>query len=808
VTDLDLSTVDPSTWRSDAGALLGGDLVWFPVRHHSPACATHVRALIERVRPYAVLVEGPRTFDDLIPLLVHPEAVYPLAVFAHCTIEAGEGEPVRHGSYYPLCDYSPELVALRTGTAVGAHLGFIDAEHQLLCTLAGADRTGALTHEQHLGFSEALAAAASRAGCRDHNDLWDHLFETSVRDTGDFVGSVGAYGLLARSTTPPDALATDGTLAREAVMAHEIDAVRRARDAAGADAPIVVVTGAFHSSAVRERLASLGDGPDPDLPAGPPGAVVDEGRHLIRYSFDQLDALNGYASGMPSPAWYQRLYELGSGHDADQRRRMLLDVLTDIAERLRDDGPVGATSTPSMVAALQHASGLGSLRGRAMPGRTDLLDAVTSCFVQGDIDTEGVPVRAATKLVLTGDRVGVVPPGTGRPPIADDFDRRARALRLPVDTSTPVRVELDIHRTAAHREKSRFLQGLSYLGVAYGSWAAGPRYGIGVGTDLLREAWVCQLTPATDVGLVEASMFGPTVVEAVSEKFVAATAALEQAEASAADVAAHLTRAAELGVHHAVPRVLDHLRRQATQDPGFGSVVEALTEVELLWTARAPLEGRLLAPLPALAELLYHRACFLIEHLPGLAEAEIDPAVKAVLRLRDGLVAGEWAGLDPDLFWNAVTRLDHAHAPAPLAGMTVGLLWSAGVMSDDDIVTAVRGRIMGLGHTPDSADYLRGLMQAAREAVWQVPELTRSIGELIERWDDDEFLSRLPGLRSAFSSLTPRETDRVAELVGEEQGVAPVVTDLAEAALLANLALDAAAARLLRDDGIAWAGER
>ncbi len=32
------------------------------------------------------------------------------------------------------------------------------------------------------------------------------------------------------------------------------------------------------------------------------------GTWLMRYSFDQLDALAGYASGMPSPAYYDRLW--------------------------------------------------------------------------------------------------------------------------------------------------------------------------------------------------------------------------------------------------------------------------------------------------------------------------------------------------------------------------------------------------------------------------------------------------------------------------------------------------------------------
>jgi len=801
---VDLSAIDPERWRDDLAGLIGDDTCWFPVRHHSPACARHVRALIDDVRPYAVLVEGPRDFTDLIPLLLHPEAVYPLAVFAHSTAtQVDQPEPVRHGSYFPLCDYSPELVALRAGKAGGAELQFIDADHQVLSRLDGAIETGALNHESHLGFSEALAAAARLAGCRDHNDLWDHLFETSERTTADFVDSVAAYGLLARSTVSESQLEVDGTLAREAVMASEIAQVAAERQAAGSTAPIVVVTGAFHTSALRALLSS------DSIDAGHPGteqqvhSVTESGRHLVRYGFAQLEALNGYASGMPSPAWYQRLFEAADHEGVDGRHEMLLDVLSDIAAQLRERGPAGVTSTPSMIAAMQQAIDLGTLRGRAMPGRTDLLDAVTSCFIQGDIDTEGLPVLAAARSVLTGDRIGSVPPGTDRPPIADDFDRRARALRLPIETSAPRRVDLDIHRNLDHREKSRFLHGLEYLGVLYGQWLSGPRHGSKIGTRLIRETWMCQLTPATDVGLVEASMFGPTVAEAVEEKFVAAIAQLESGAASASEVARHLAKAAELGVHQAIPRVITHLRRQAMHDPKFDSLVDSLIEVQLLWTSRAALDGRLGAETPALVEMLYDRSCFLLDAVQGLPETEVNAALRALLRLRDGLSGGDWSELDPELFWNAVARLDQAKVAASLAGAVVGLQWSSGSASDDAVVAIVRGRLIGRSDNNDNADFLRGLLLAAREIVWQVPALTRVIAELMGEWDDLEFLRRLPGLRSAFSALTPRETDRVADLVGSVTG-ATVVTDLDENALLDNLALDATVADLLRGDGVSW----
>lgn len=68
---------------------------------------------------------------------------------------------------------------------------------------------------------------------------------------------------------------------------------------------------------------------------------------LIRYSFDRLDALNGYASGMPSPAFYQKVWEGLLTERADQseqkiaataayRNQLGIQFLVYVAEVLRE----------------------------------------------------------------------------------------------------------------------------------------------------------------------------------------------------------------------------------------------------------------------------------------------------------------------------------------------------------------------------------------------------------------------------------------------------------------------------------------
>ena len=101
---------------------LDGRIVYFPVRHHSPACAWHVSRLIRQVKPKSVLIEGPRNAAPLIPFLTHERTRMPVAIYTTFVQRFDDGMPIRHAAYYPLCDYSPELAAIRAAAEVAPKL--------------------------------------------------------------------------------------------------------------------------------------------------------------------------------------------------------------------------------------------------------------------------------------------------------------------------------------------------------------------------------------------------------------------------------------------------------------------------------------------------------------------------------------------------------------------------------------------------------------------------------------------------------------------------------------------------------------
>jgi hypothetical protein len=793
-----------------AGRLVTDELVVVPVRHHSPACAWQVREAFRARRPSVVLVEGPRGMTPLIPLLTHEAARMPLAVYTYA-VRSRRGEPdERWSAYYPFCDYSPELVALREAASAGVPARFIDLDlaEQVVHEADRADAPEggpSLLDERHYRHSARLQALAERLGCRDHEDLWEHLFEARLGAAGaeGHLAGIAAYCELARRDHGDDELAADGTTAREAEMAWHVREALAGRQ--HGDGPVLVVVGGFHAVALPELLADPPPRPRVDV-----RGVTGESA-LIRYTFERLERLNGYASGMTSPAWHQYLWALATDPAGPDSPRVtaalttLMDVAAELRTRHRMPLPL-----PSVMAAWEQALRLTALRGRAAPLRSDLLDAVTSCFVKGDADVEGLLVRAATRHVLTGTAVGTVPPGAGTPPLVTDTLERLRGARLRLEGGERHSAALDLYRREAHRGTSRLLHGLSLLAVPFAVRVAGPDFVHGTGLARLQERWEYLWTPATEGALVEASVLGATLPVAVAARFEEVLARHRDSgdRASAAAGAALLARACVLGLHEHAEAAAALVAEAVAEDAAFDGVASATSTLALLWESREPLQARLLEDLPALLRTAYTRTMYLGRELTG-QQCEPEAAVRALVQLRELLVSEAGAGLDDELYWQVVDRLHHAHDSALVRGGAAGLAHSAGRTDAAALARALTGHLSGTGSAADAVGFLRGLLSTAREAAWQEVGLLRGLDERIEGWDDATFVAHLPELRLAFAGLTPQETDRVAAAVAGLHGAAELgpllARDADESAVQRHLAAAAQAAALLERDGLgAW----
>lgn len=800
-----------------------------PVRHHSPACALALREMLRELQPAAILIEGPDDLAHMLPLLQHPDTRAPVALLCQSKGravrdpggEAGSEPDIEvRSAFYPFCDYSPEWVAAREGAALGAEVAFIDLPWRHKAWDIGRDGPAeagrSLMEERHFAHSRYLGAMASRFGCVDHHELWDRLFELrgpqARLDWRGFFGDVFSWCAAARFDYEPEVLEMEGSLARERHMAAHL---RRWRDRI--QGSLVVVTGGFHTPELMATWQTTSASP-----ATGSKASVEDGAWLIRYSFDRLDALNGYASGMPSPGYYQRIWERLTNvapepPTPDPFTAVALEALSGFAERTREEDRGDAASTALVQAAALQVVHLAVLRGNVGPGRQDLLDAIRSCFVKNAIDEGTRGFMIDLRRFFGGARIGDVPPSAGSPPLIEDARRRALAAGVRLDDSTPRTAQLDLYRKPLHRERSRFFHAMCYLDAGVAVWVSGPDFIGGSRLHLLFEEWRASWSPMVEAKLIELSTQGGSVDAVCLAKLQCEERALSDdgRGRSAKAAVMLLQRACLIGLHQRLPQLLQMLTAHLDEDANLASVVGCGHRLAMLWRAREPMGLQQQPQVRALLERVWPAALFLLPDMANCnASAEAD-AVAQLLLLRElghMLEASETDApvIDLDLLNDVLARFASRVEVAPgVRGASAALLFLAGRLGEAELADLL-SQCFGPGadlHT--SVRFLNGLMAAAPELLLRLPTLLSHFDRLVRGWDADAFIAQLPDLRHMFTRLKPQETADLAIEVGRLHGAveraAELTTmnyELCEQDLLSGLRLEQALAATLERDGL------
>lgn len=768
-------------WR-EAGVVV------VPIRHHSPGCSAALTHLLEEVRPTTVLIEGPHEYTSLVGVLADERTVPPIAVLSVADDRS---------SFYPLAEFSPEWVALRWGVRHGADVAFIDrswdADADPGNSAEGEDeppptRLVTLQAERHLAHSRAIARLASRLGCRDHDEVWEHLFEMRSRSEFSawrtYLEGVLGWAALARLEADREQLDADGTHAREAVMVALLE--RHRRESAG---PIVVITGAFHTLGLLEALDGTAEGRwitdhDPEL-AG-------EGRDswLIRYDDARMDALREYGAGMPAPGFWQRAWREDPA--ADGGRALVMGVLLDVAALVRTEGDL--LSSAVLIAATDHALALAALRGRAWPGRTDVLDAMLSCFVKDEAGFSGALGRAIDE-VFTGRGLGQLPPGVAAPPLVAEVREQAQRLRFQVSDSTVRTVRLDTARTSAHVRRREFLATMRFIGSGFARQVGGADIVRGRGLDRLTEEWEYAWTPLVESALVDAAARGATLQD-VRRSVMAERLGAENP--TAAEVATLIAEMVTMGAADDLGPALRVLRECFESDSSLGSLVSALAHLIALVTEHG---RRSLAPSAAevmsAVETGLVAVSYRVGPLKDVGEEDGDQATSDVLALHDLLERLS----EPDLAQRVASdgvrgelaRLRSARtASAQLHGCLVALGHLDGVVSAEQLRAEVERHLHPAAEPERLAGFLLGLMRAAPDLLVHDDQVLRAASQRVESMEEDAFLRILPDLRRAFTLLRPSDTAAVASAIAAMIGVQ--ATDLD-----AVLSFDPALAARARD---------
>jgi hypothetical protein len=746
------------------------NLHFFPIRHHSPACALHLREALRVIGPAAVLIEGPVDFEPLIGELLAPGVVPPVAMVALPDGEA-RAEKGRAGTtYYPICRHSPEYIAIQQANELGATIRFIDLPSRHEAMLSGGrdkqDQPLLPMRETMFDRGAYVEAMCARTGFRDGFALWDGLFEARARSTDwrAFFASVGAYCSALRAASDPDELQADGTLAREAMMRACIDDA-----AATGPGPIAVVTGGFHTPALIDEQR--------DLPRAT-ATTTRSNAWLIRYDFRALDRLNGYGAGLPLPGFYERVWEHLIGASGDAKGSLTEEILVGFRAHLTANEPALTFSFPTLRSMVEAARRLADLRGLSEPGRTELFDALQSSAIKEEIEVGTHPLLVAFSSFLRGDRLGDLPPGGRLPPLVERARREARAHDLSLNDAVPKTRELDIYRRPRHRQTSQFLHAMRLVAPAFAQRIKGPDMVHGFRAEMLLETWTYAWSPVVEASLIERAADGETVRDAAATILMRRLDQLAQeGQCNNAEAAFHLLSVAfDAGIGSAADMLVAAVGAAARADGNLLRLTNALIVGQALESRAKGMRSlgtvqAFASLLPPLLDQLARRIAELLGDLAAVGPDNVGEAIRCLAALAEALA-------DPDPPFptqplrDALQDLMTVQLDPELTGAVIALAALIGLIDDAEAGRRLSAALAGVFERPgDAVRTLSGVMALAPQLFVNDSSVIAAIDGLFGTMDDPGFLALLPQLRMAFADLSPHETDRVAAIVAATHGV-------------------------------------
>ena len=671
-----------------------------------------------------------------------------------------------------------------------------------------------------------LQQLCERTGMRNFDEFWEKYFELNgMREESErWFDNLLVYCGLARGNTPRESMEEDGCLARERYMAERI--AEHAGRLAETGGTVLAVTGGFHTPGLKALLtgedekvvskampeqcgkqaaakmeaaevpaAAYSGGrtreldsetvPKGSRAAGPeangkPGEAIpqkaapekngkvpekDQGVYLMPYSMEAADALNGYASGMPFTGFYQKIWERLPESDIPYEDAVLDLIVAAGKETRRKEGYL---STYDEICACSMAKGLAGLRGKQEPGAYELLDAVLSSFVKGEYNlASNTPIRILRRL-MTGNAVGALCPQADVPPIIFDFQEECRQFGLKINSTLEAEAVLSIFSNKKHRRQSIFFHRMQYLNTAFAKRVKGPNLQLKKDRNLMREIWKYKWNTQVNAALIEVSVYGATIEEAV----VSLVKEELKKELGAKESALLLTRVFEMGLKDQMQPVFDRVHELMLADTDFYSVAEALNSLMMMEEL-----GKLYGSSLEFGELTAigcRKLTGLLPSMTKIKDEDLDPCMNA-LKLLYRLTSREgMRGQEKEDYMDVLRKMARdGEINAGLNGCVHGILYGSGRETAEDIEMVCRGYLNGTREQLFStAQFFRGLFFSARDLVFIGEQFVRMLDGFYGTVSQEEFMELLPKLRMAFAYFTPREIDRIAAMAAGIHGKA------------------------------------
>jgi uncharacterized protein DUF5682 len=722
----------------------------FGIRHHGPGSARSLRAVLEQMRPDAILVEGPPDAAEVLPLLAHPDMRPPVALLIYAP------DAPRRAVYYPFALFSPEWQALHYGLTNGIPVRFMDLPQAYQLGDRGQGmRDGEESPQQDTDLAEQppspiphppsprqdpLSWLAAAAGYSDGERWWEHMVEQRQDGADIFAAILEAMAAL-REQSPPDPDPIEGQ--REAWMRQTIRVAQK-----DGFERIAVVCGAWHAPTLVDLSGAKADAA---LLKGLPKIKVQA--TWVPWTHGRLAYQSGYGAGIESPGWYEHLWRTSAAGcgPTEVAVRWMARVARLLREKDLD------ASAAHVIEAVRLAEALAALRDRPLPGLPELNEASQAVLCLGN----ELPMRLIHQQLIVGELLGVVPDATPLAPLQQDLAREQKRLRMPAEASWRD-YDLDL-RKPNDRDRSHLLHRLGLLGVP---WGALQRSG-GGSKGTFHELWRVEWQPELSVALIEAGAWGNTIADA-------ADAFARAAADKAADLPA-LTTLIDQALLADIPAAIEYLMRRLQNEAALASDIAHLMDA-----------------LPALAGALRYGnvrqtdAAAVAEVVDGLVARICIGLPPACAALNDDAAAAMFARLlavngaiallqnaEHRAAWQASLRRladqgnDGGQAGSSVHGLIAGracrILLDGGIFSADEAARRVGFALSSAGAPADAAAWIEGLLKDSGALLVHDDALWRIIDGWLAVLKGDAFTQTLPLLRRTFSTFAAPERRMLGE---------------------------------------------
>lgn len=528
----------------------------FGIRHHGPGSAASLEKALREYEPDIVLIEGPPEANSLIKYAARgSELIPPVALLAYASDDA------KQACYYPFAEFSPEWRAMLYANEKGLPCRFIDLgqsnwlalsrqlKEEKLKELSQTERNGApesaeaqetqvalntLEDPENLEDLEELESLttlddqkekappihrdpigtlARAAGYEDSEVFWEQLIEQRRQKEDNACGIFSALleamqALRAQELEHPQNSSDDNEKKldyedeednlieplREIAMRQNIRQAKKE----GFE-KIAIVCGAWHAPALTDEIIDRKGQAKQDTAALKGLAKQKIETTWIPWTNGRLSFASGYGAGITAPGWYEHIFCT----EGDPT----LPWLVKAANFLRSEDL--DASSAQVIDAVRLTEALTSLRELPHPGLSELNEAMLACLLGGN----PLPLSLIENKLLIGEKLGQVPPDIPGTPLTNDTLRQTQKLRLKQEALSKT-LELDL-RKPLDLERSYFLNRLNILNVAWGQ-----KQKSHIKTSTFHENWKLEWRPEMSLALIEASIWGKTLIEASSNKLM------------------------------------------------------------------------------------------------------------------------------------------------------------------------------------------------------------------------------------------------------------------------------------------------